>query len=120
MGIDRIGKSGPPPAPDAGGAGAARPTEASRPFEVSAPKPEAARAEAPSALAPTPLEQLRAGRIDVNGYVDCKVEEATVHLRGLGAKELSALKEILRAQIVSDPALADLVTQAAGAPPREE
>ena len=122
MAIDRIGKNSAPPAPapEAGGAGKARAPEASRPFEVNAQKPEVATAEGPAPVGVTPLEELRAGRIDVNGYVEQKVQEATAHLHGLGAKEMSALKEMLRAQVVSDPALTDLVTQAAGATPREE
>ncbi len=121
MAIDPLGRNGaPPPSPGVDGAGAARPSEAPRPYEVDPQPPKVVPVLAPTDLAPSALEQLRAGQIDVNGYVDQKIDEATRHLQGLGAPELTALKEILRAQLVSDPALADLVTQVAGALPRED
>jgi len=112
MGIDRIGKGGSvaPPA-DVGGA---RPNEATRPFDAK----RADKAAAPDAIAATsPLEKLRAGQIDLNGYLDMKVEAATSHLHGLRASELDAIKRALRAQMASDPALADLVKQATGSAP---
>jgi len=85
MGIDRIGKGGPPPpaAPasskGAGPSERVRGPEPSRPFEVR-PGDRAAEAAKAAPIAPTglsPLERLRAGQIDVNGYVDLKVEQAT-------------------------------------------
>ena len=120
MGIDGIGKGGAPPLPrtETGGTGDVGTRPAERAFEVHAPKPEVAGAEAASAAAPGPLEQLRAGKIDVERYVDLKVDEATAHLHGVGDKELGAIKSMLRAQVVSDPALAELVTQAAGHAPK--
>jgi hypothetical protein len=130
MGIDRIGKGGAPPPSTppvspkgAGPSDRVRGPEPSRPFEV---RPErAAESAKASQIAPTgmsPLERLRAGQIDVNGYVDLKVEQATAHLEGLSPVELGSVKSMLRNQIVSDPALADLVKQATGSAPtpREE
>ena len=123
MGIDGIGKGGAPPLPrtETGGTGDVGTRPAERAFEVHAPKAElvgVAGAAAASAAAPGPLEQLRAGKIDVERYVDLKVDEATAHLHGVGDKELGAIKSMLRAQVVSDPALAELVTQAAGHAPK--
>lgn len=132
MGIDRIGKgSAPPGGPTSPTApkGATpservRGPEPSRPFEVHAEKSvdasRAAQAGQVGQVAPvaaSPLERLRAGQIDVNGYLDLKVEQATAHLRGLPPAELGAVKSMLREQIASDPALADLVKQATGSAP---
>jgi hypothetical protein len=122
MGIDRIGKGGgvPPNVGDVGG-----PTKAGgtgRAFEVSKPE-QATETQATQAVAPasTALEQLRAGKIDVHGYVDLKVGEATAHLHALPPEQLDSIRGMLREQISSDPALADLFRQATGhAPPVPE
>ena len=93
MGIDGIGKKGPPAARprrrDAKGPRAHR--EAGSTFEVprlagSAPL----RRRAPVDATRTALERLRAGEIDVNGYVDAKVQEATAHLGALPPAALRA------------------------------
>ena len=118
MGIDGIGKKPPTPAPQgAGGAEGAKP--AGKPFEVSGVAPaEASRAtEVAKTGAATPLERLRAGEIDVDKYVDLKVEQATAHLRGLPRVDLDSIRDTLRAQVASDPALAELVTRATGRAP---
>jgi hypothetical protein len=60
----------------------------------------------------TPLERLRAGEIDRDGYLDLKVDDATAHLSGLHPEELDAVKTVLRGQLASDPALVELVRQA--------
>jgi hypothetical protein len=117
MGIDGIGKKGPPtPPPPAGSAGPARPAEATRPFEVSksAPAPAAAQVEAPR----TAMERLRAGEIDVHGYVELKVHEATAHLEALPPAELESLRSALRDRLASDPGLVELVRKATGAVPQ--
>jgi hypothetical protein len=118
MGIDRIGKGPPSPPTEAPQRNApsapARSSEASRPFEVHEKSPSQAP-RAPDPLAgPTPLERLHAGEIDIDGYLNLKVEEATVHLRGLSPAEMNAVRRMLRDQLVSDPALGDLVQQATG------
>ncbi len=121
MGIDRIGK-GPgatPPVAPTGASGPSRTDEAKRPFEV---RPDSAAAtEATEAARSTPLARLRAGEVDLNGYLDLKVEAATAHLSGLSSVELSALRKMMRDQLASDPTLADLVQRATGkAPPSSE
>lgn len=124
MAIDRIGKGGGlPPTPEAqgptGAAGAA-PTGAK--FEVERTDPANAPAQVgnidvtPTAAA-TPLARLRAGEIDLNGYVDLKVDEATHALHGLSAAELGDIKSMLRDQMRTDPGLAELVHAATGKMP---
>ena len=122
MGIDRIGKGGvPPAAPETQGSGSVEKkgavektfsverTEATRqPAEVAA----TGGAEGASALA-----RLRAGEIDVNTYVDLRVDEATKGLEGLSAAELDDIKKVLRDQMATDPALVDLVRTATGKTP---
>src|SRR5689334_3561916 len=105
MGIDRIGKGGAPPAPDAGAALPKAPGGGA--FEV-------ARAEAPAVDATAPLVRLRAGEIDLDGYVDLKVAEATRGLDGLSAEALAEIRRMLRDQMATDPALQDLVRAATG------
>lgn len=124
MSIDRIGKGSVPPgapgASEVGGAGAgARPEEASRAFDIRSDKAvasdqAASSGKVDSALAPTPLDRLRAGQIDVPAYLDLKVHDATAHLHGVRPTELDAIRKMLRDQLATDPALADLVKQATG------
>ena len=120
MGIDGIGKKGPPSppaqAPPGTVGGTSRPHEAGRPFQVSKSPPEPLRAQHSDAVAParTALERLRAGEIDAKQYVDAKVGEATAHLQGLPAVELEAIREALRERLTTDPALVDLVRGATG------
>jgi hypothetical protein len=120
MGIDGIGKKGPPspPAQTPPGkvGGTSRPQEASRSFQVTKPSPEPSRAEHAGAVAParTALERLRAGEIDARQYVDAKVDEATAHLQGLPPVELETIRKALRERLTTDPALVDLVRGATG------
>jgi hypothetical protein len=127
--VDRIGKGGPP-LPPAGPTGPAGAKETGKTFDVHKPGPAAPTAEgATSAQAtrgatevaattgPTPLEQLKAGRIDLDGYLDLKVQEATAHLEGLSPVQLDGLRSMLRDRMATDPALADLVKQATGQAP---
>jgi len=132
MGIDRIGKGGatPPLVPTkdgTAGTSAPRAAEPTAAFEVpgSAQKSAPGRAEASAAVStvpPNPLERLRSGEIDVHGYMDLKVDEATAHLASLPASEVAAIRKMLRDQLATDPGLAALVQQATGhtpAPPEE-
>lgn len=117
MGIDRIGKGGAPPSPEVAGGEKAGP--AGKTFEVAPRDPAASTAAATSSsLEPgSPLARLRAGEIDVKGYVDLEVEAATKSLSGLPPAELAEIKRVLRDQMVSDPGLSDLLRQATGQPP---
>jgi len=118
MGIDRIGKGGPaaPPSPlaEKGRVGG---SEAARTFEVW-PGQRTAPAEVAGATGESsPLERLKAGQIDLDGYLDLKVTEATGHLKGLRAEEMDGLRRLLRDELSSDPSLAALVERATGQRP---
>jgi hypothetical protein len=125
LGIDRIGKgaSSPPDAltPKEGATRGASPSGA--PFEVNRKDTAAVPFAAPAAsVAPSPaLEAVRSGTLDVNGYLDAKVHEATAHLTHLSPTQLEAVQSVVRAQLVSDPHLAELVQHATGsAVPKED
>jgi hypothetical protein len=119
MAIDRIGKGGVPPVAPQGAGASERISPSSgaggaeKTFEVRPSVERAGPTQPPQAVGTTPLERLRAGEIDVDGYVDLKVEQATAHLRGLPSAQIEAIRGTLRQQAASDPALADLVQQAA-------
>jgi hypothetical protein len=121
MGIDRIGKGGAPPTvPDTQGTGSVDKSGAvERPFSVERPDasrpPQAAAVE--GATGSSPLARLRAGEIDVNGYVDLKIDEAMKGLEGLPPSELAEIRKILRDQMATDPGLSDLVRTATGRVP---
>jgi hypothetical protein len=115
MGIDRIGQGGPPvPVPEAGGPSRADPSGS--PFRVpsAALDPVAGPQGASAPAASTALERLRAGEIDLGGYVDLKVDEATSHLSALPVDQLESIRDSLRERIVSDPSLVDLLQSATG------
>lgn len=121
MGIDRIGKGGGmPPTPDAaGGVDKATKTGAvEKTFSVDRPKETAPVAGAESVSAASPLAQLRAGQIDVERYLDLKVDEATRGLDGLPPADLADIKSMLRDQLATDPGLANLVRSATGQIPK--
>ena len=131
MAIDRIGKGGgaPPAAPDASGvdkageAGKAGKTGAvGKTFEVrradAVKQADAAQAAQATHAAGSPLARLRAGEIDVHGYLDLKVDEATAGLHGVPRAQLDEIKKTLRDQLASDPGLADLVRTATGQTPK--
>jgi hypothetical protein len=114
MGIDRIGKNGPVPAPEVSGPSSARP--AGQAFQVptaGAPKPPVATGVDPARPA-GPLERLRAGEVDLGGYVDLKVHEATAHLASLPPVELEKIRTALREKLANDPELVDLLRTATG------
>ena len=114
MGIDGIGKKGPPGAPPASGTpGASRAQQAGKPFAVERGEKSGAAAEV-RATGATPLERLRAGEIDVKGYVDAKVQEATAHLGPMPPEKLEQIRAALRDRIGSDPLLVELVKKATG------
>jgi hypothetical protein len=117
MGIDGIGKKGPPAPPPPKEAGApARSGEATRPFDAGKAVP-AGSAQPVEASRPA-LDRFRAGEIDVNGYVDQKVNEATAHLGALPPAQLEQVKASLRERLRTDPSLVDLVRAATGAVPQ--
>jgi len=124
--VDGIGKGGgvPPPAGGpkgpSGPGGPKGPEGAGKIFDVH--KPDAAREAQPAqpvtAISSAPLEQLKAGKIDVERYLDMKVDEATSHLDGMAPSQLEAVRSMLRQRMATDPELVDLVKQATGHAPR--
>lgn len=123
MAIDRIGKGGAvPPSPEGAG-GVSGPSAATPGFKVDrAATPEAATAtqhasSVDASQATTPLARLRAGEIDVHGYIDLKVDEVTSKLHGLSGEELADIKSVLGDQLRTDPGLADLARTATGKMP---
>jgi hypothetical protein len=116
MGIDGIGKKGgvaPPVAPASGPI--ERSGEAGRTFDVS--KSAAAAPAAGPGVVGTALERLQSGQIDLKGYLDAKVDEATSHLGALPGDELAAIQGALRERLATDPVLVELVRQATGRDP---
>ena len=121
MGIDRIGKGGAPPAtPETQGSGSVDkkgPVEKAFSVERAEATKQPAHVGPAEAAQSSPLARLRAGEIDVNTYVDLRVDEATKGLEGLSAAELDDIKKVLRDQMATDPALSDLVRMATGKTP---
>lgn len=122
MGIDGIGKGrGVPPT----GVPDASPNEVAgkAPFRVERGTSDASSSVTGSTsvgsageVSPA-LAKLRAGEVDVNGYMDLRVDEATRGLEGLPPAELAEIKRVLRDQMATDPGLAELVTRATGEAP---
>jgi hypothetical protein len=124
LGIDGIGKGpGKPPealAPKEGATRGAGVGSGSAPFEVHR-RDTAPPTEVKAVTTSPALEGVRSGALDVNGYLDAKVHEATAHLTHLSPMQLDAVKSVVRAQLVSDPHLAELVQHATGsAVPKED
>ncbi len=112
MSIDRIGKSGPPPATGTPSPG---PTaESGKPFEVKRPDATAPVHGTTGVTGASPLEQLQSGKLDLDGYLNAKLDQATAHLQSVPKVQLEQIRAMLREQMSSDPALADLVNQATG------
>ena len=126
MSIDGVGKKGGVGTPaDIGGSATdgtkagSRADGAAKPFETK--KAEGASATHPSDVSAvqgsTHLEALRSGRINLDRYLDLKVEEATAHLEGLGAADSEAIRSALRDKLATDPDLIELVSRATGSVP---
>jgi hypothetical protein len=120
MAIDRVGKSGAVPA----GAEPSTPAEAAKSaepasrFGVDATTVRSAPLAAPPAV-PTAsvFEQMRAGVLSVDAYLDQKVSEATSHLTALAPADLASIRAALRERLAADPTLVDLVRTATTAAP---
>ena len=119
MGIDRIGKGGAPPAaPETQGSGSVeKKGGVEKTFSVERTEATKQPAEVAATEGTSALARLRAGEIDVNTYVDLRVDEATKGLEGLSAAELDDIKKVLRDQMATDPALTDLVRTATAKTP---
>lgn len=118
MGIDRIGKGGAPPAPELGSTEKATKTGAvDKPFSVERTKATTSASAVEGAQRSSPLAQLKAGQIDMDRYLDLRVDEATKALDKMPASDLADVKKMLREQLASDPTLIDMVKRATGKVP---
>jgi hypothetical protein len=113
MSIDRIHKShSQPPTSGPEGAESARGKPAAEAFAVD----KGARAEGAKAL--SPAEQVRSGQMDLNTYLETRVQEATRHLEGKAPKAvIEQVQGVLREQLAHDPALQEMVREATGHAP---
>lgn len=128
MGIDRIGKGGGlPPTSGLGdeagtsgvkGTGATFELDRAGAIEGKAPQQASAVTGSSAVDASSPLGRLQRGEIDLDRYLDLKVEGATAKLQGLSSDELSSIKEVLRDQMATDPQLVELVRSATGQLPK--
>ena len=117
MGIDGIGKGGGHIPPTTGTTAPTGAAETGKAFSVEKPSVGGAPAQVENVAATdaaSPLGQLRAGKLDLDGYLDAKVHEATAHLHDVPPAQLDTIRSMLRDRIASDPALTDLVHQATG------
>src|SRR5579863_5920373 len=111
MGIERVGKPGAPVAP-------ASPEAIQPPAHVDgasfAEVTAETRSVSPTTGPQSALEQLRAGAIDLNRYLDIKVQEATGSMADLAPAQVDRVRSALRDRLSSDPTLVDLVRKATG------
>lgn len=117
MGIDGIGKRGGVAGihgPSASPVGAAKGAGESFASHLDRAGGAQAAERAGEAQATSLQQQLKAGQIDLNQYLDQKVERATQHLSALPPAALAEVKRLLRDELASDPGLRDLVQQATG------
>lgn len=112
MGIDGIGGGGLPPGGVGGPGGPSGPKgPASTDFESGV---EGA-APVGGASASAPLQQLQAGEISIDQYLDTRVDSAVAHLEGkLPADQLDFVRQTLRQELETDPVLVELVRRATG------
>lgn len=107
-GIGGPGGSGPPG--KVGGVGVAQAPATSAPTGAKFGDALESVEKASKSSAASPLEQLRAGELDLKGYVEVRVREATAHLEGvLAPKDLEKVQDELRDVIENDPDIAALV-----------
>ena len=103
MGIDSIGK---PKAPVAGlpnASSSVSDVSGTSTFEVRTNKTE-------GVTATSDVDELQAGKISVDDYLDRKVAAATQHLDGkVAAEKLQWIRETLRTQLQQDPMLKEMV-----------
>jgi hypothetical protein len=66
----------------------------------------------------TPLDRLGRGEIDLDGYLDTRVEEAVRQFHGrLPEAQLDFVKRTLREELASDPVLVEFVRRTTGSVP---
>lgn len=112
MGIDGIGQGGGAPKVSPGVTSINGPD--SEKFELSTESVE--RSEGAELL-----EQVQRGEVQLDAYLDVRVNDAVGHLEGkLSPEQLEFVKEELREQLRSDPVLIELVRRATGQSPEAQ
>jgi hypothetical protein len=113
MGVDGIGSGGGRPIRDVGAGDPAGVRSTGVAPEGSA---EIRSTSGPSASAE--LARLERGEIDLDRYLDARVDDAVRHLEGrLPAAQIDFVRHSLREQLAADPVLVELVRRATGAVP---
>jgi hypothetical protein len=111
MSVDGIGSGGGPPKVGGGGSADfdAKVREAAPGFELQ--QAEAAPEPGPT----TSLERLHRGEIDLEQYLDVRVDQAVEHLgAAVPAEQLAFIRQSLKSQMRTDPVLVELVRRATG------
>jgi hypothetical protein len=119
MAIDGIRK-GPTPATgphSAVGSAGATP----KAFEVGKPS-ETGTAPGVDAASPAALAaRVRSGELNLAGFVEAKIDQATAHLRGMSTEALSDIKEMMREKMMHDPLVSEWVAELTGkSAPKDE
>ena len=77
-----------------------------------------ATARQEGANASEPLRRLKSREITVDEYLDYQADAAIEHLRKvLRAEDLRSVREVVRAQISTDPVIADMIAKLVGNEP---
>ena len=119
--VDRIGKGGGvPPGAAPTTTGPARPQETGKTFDAQKPGAAPPAGQVGSITPSHALDDLKAGKIDFNQYLDLKVHEATGHLGTLSPVQLDTIRSMLRDRMATDPELVDLIKQATGHVPSSD
>ncbi len=59
------------------------------------------------------LRQVQRGGMSLDAYLDAQVERAIAHLKGqVSAERMALIKDVLRDQLATSPAIAELLRQA--------
>jgi hypothetical protein len=118
MGIDRIGKGGKVTPPTDVGSVKGPTAPAGTPTTSFSEVLGAKKVEAVEPVAATSLEdRLRAGEMTMSEFIDAKVELALEPYKKLPAPELDAVRQAVRAQLRSDPAMLRAIHVATGQEP---
>ncbi|HLV20723.1 MAG TPA: hypothetical protein VKZ49_07570 [Polyangiaceae bacterium] len=113
MGIDGIGKPGSGLPPGAVSQTSV-PAAGTEPFKISGGD------AAQSTSASDALRELEQGNLTLDQYLDGRVDKAVEHLQGrLSPEQLEFVRESVREQLRTDPALVELVRRATGSVPAD-
>ena len=119
MSIDRIGPARPPITSNTAATGTTGASQTQSTGVDATKSASTTASQAPQEL--SPAEQVRQGQLDLQTYLDAHVQKATSHLEGkLGEADLNRIRDFLREQLLTDPALQELVQRATGQLPSSQ